>query len=100
MARFKTLTGETAEQIENVAAELAKGQEEAAKTKSQEEGELEFLKEFQTKWKKRKDSKPTDASMTKTELFKAVQEANKKLGTKKASPSLLKGLRDILDKDK
>ena len=100
LSHFKALTAETADRIEDIAEELHKGQKAQKEIARQEEAEIDFLKEFQQRWKKRKNQTSKDSSMTKMELFKAVQEANKKLGQKKASPSLLKGLRDILDKDK
>ena len=48
-------------------------------------------------WQKQKTDQPD--TLSKTDLFKAVQDANKALGTDKPNSTLLKGLRDILEDD-
>jgi hypothetical protein len=62
-----------------------------------EQAEVEFLKEFRENWQKQKTDQPD--TLSKTDLFKAVQDANKALGTDKPNSTLLKGLRDILEDD-
>ena len=65
--------------------------------KEDEQSEIEFLREFRENWQKQKADQ-TD-SLSKPDLFKAVQDANKALGQDKPNSTLLKGLRDILEDD-
>ena len=65
--------------------------------KDDEQSEIEFLREFRENWQKQKADQ-TD-SLSKPDLFKAVQDANKALGQDKPNSTLLKGLRDILEDD-
>ena len=80
-----------AEQI----AEHRIGTEQAQKDAEQDE--IEFLREFRENWQKQKADQPD--SLSKPDLFKAVQDANKALGQNKPNSTLLKGLRDILEDD-
>ena len=90
---------------ENVADDLAAIAEQIAEhrigteqtQKEAEQDEIEFLREFRENWQKQKADQPD--SLSKTDLFKAVQDANKALGQDKPNSTLLKGLRDILEDD-
>jgi hypothetical protein len=62
-----------------------------------EQAEIEFLREFRENWQKQKADEGD--SLSKPDLFKAVQDANKALGQDKPNSTLLKGLRDILEDD-
>ena len=62
-----------------------------------EQSEIEFLREFRENWQKQKSDQPD--SLSKPDLFKAVQDANKALGQDKPNSTLLKGLRDSLEDD-
>jgi predicted phage tail protein len=84
-------------------AEIAQGiadykAREAAEEEANSEAEVAFLQEFQDQWQTKQDDE-SDGKMTKTDLFQAVQDANKALGRSKPNSSLLKGLREILEDD-
>ena len=87
-----------ADDLATIAEQIAEhriGTEQAQKDAEQDE--IEFLREFRENWQNQKTDKPD--SLSKPDLFKAVQDANKALGQDKPNSTLLKGLRDILEDD-
>jgi len=95
---FITDSNAVADELASVAEQIAEyriAKEQQAVDEQQ--AEVEFLKEFRENWQKQQSDQSD--TLSKTDLFKAVQDANKALGQEKPNATLLKGLRDILEDD-